>query len=131
MALIVLQGPIIRAGESLSEALDCSAGDLLRVTMPLEWDEAPLSFQISSTDSNYNDAFHLTGFEVVVPVVVANTGIIVPVDVSRAIGWIKFRSGTRIKPVPQSAERLFRVAISTYTGKPSDGTPAPVTREKA
>jgi hypothetical protein len=52
-------------------------------------------------------------------VIVPNAGIIVPVHVSRAIGWIKFRSGSRTNPVPQSAERLFRVAISTYTGKPS------------
>lgn len=119
MALVVLQGPIIRAGQSLSEGLDCLAGDLLRISMPLEWDVAPLSFQVSSTNDLYNDAFDMTGYEVVLPVVVPNSAVIVPVHVSRAIGWIRFRSGTRVKPVPQSAERLFRVAISTYAGKPS------------
>jgi hypothetical protein len=88
--------------------------------MPADWDAAPLTFQISSTnDTIYNDAFDLNGYEIGVPVIVPNAGIIVPVHVSRAIGWIKFRSGSRTNPVPQSAERLFRVAISTYTGKPS------------
>lgn len=117
MAFVVLQGPVIRAGESLSEGLNCTSGDLLRITMPTEWDEAPLSFQVSSTDSNYNDAFEITGFEVMLPTVVPNSAIIVPVHVSRAIGWIKFRSGSRGNPVVQTAERLFRVAISTYTGQ--------------
>jgi len=119
MAFVVLQGPVIRAGEFLSEGLDCTAGDLLRITMPLEWDDAPLTFQISSTDEKYNDVFDLNGFEIMVPEVVPNSGVIVPVHVSRAIGWVKFRSGTRSDPIPQSAERLFRVAISTYKGSPS------------
>jgi len=118
MGFTVLQGPIIRAGESLSEGLDCTSGDLLRITMPLDWDDAPLSFQISSTNANYNDMFFLDGFEVIVPVVVPNSGIVVPTHISRAIGWIKFRSGTRTDPVPQSAERLFRIALNTYTGGP-------------
>jgi len=119
MGFTVLQGPIIRAGESLSEPLDCTMGDLLRITMPADWDEAPLTFQISSTNTTiYNDMFFLDGFETIVPTVVPNAGIVVPVHISRAIGWIKFRSGTRMDPVVQSAERLFRVAINTYTGGP-------------
>jgi hypothetical protein len=116
MAFVVLQGPIIRAGQSLSEGLNCTNGDLLRVSMPMEWDDAPLTFQVSSTDSAYNDLFWNDGYELTLPTVVPNSAIIVPVHISRAIGWIKFRSGSRVNPVVQTGERLFRVAISTYTG---------------
>lgn len=114
MALVQLQGPVIRAGEALSEGLDATAGDLLRVTMPEEWDDAPLTFRIGSIHQEYHDAFNLDGFEVMVKVVVPDSTVIVPFDVSRSIGWIKFRSGTRTDPIPQSAERQFRVALSTY-----------------
>jgi hypothetical protein len=118
MSLQVLIGPTISKGESLSDGLDCSAGDLLRLTMPIAWTPAPLTFQISTDGGTYNDVFNLEGFEVTVPVVVPRSAVIVPLDVGKAIAWIKFRSGTRSKPVPQEAERVFAVAISTYTAKP-------------
>jgi hypothetical protein len=114
--LKVLNGPVIRANESLSEPLDCSAGDLLRLTMPTEWTAAPLTFQISSDGQFYNDAFTMDGYEVTLPVVVPGSGVIVPLDVGKAIAWIKFRSGSRAAPVPQEAERQFAVAINTYQG---------------
>jgi hypothetical protein len=125
MALVVVTGPIIRAGESLSEGLDLSSGELLRLTMPLDWTPAPLSFQLSSDGIHYNDAFHLSGFEVSMTTVFPNSVIIVPYDVGRAIAWLKVRSGTRDKPILQQADRTFAVDISTSaptsTGKPSSG----------
>jgi hypothetical protein len=120
MALVAVVGPTIRAGESLSEGLDLSHGDLLRLTMPLDWTPAPITFQISTEGQNYNDVFDLQGYEVTVPVVVPQSAVIVPLDIGKAIAWVKFRSGTRAKPIPQEADRMFAVAISTYTGKPSD-----------
>jgi hypothetical protein len=116
MALTVVIGPTIQAGESLSDGLDLTAGDLLRLTMPLEWDDAPLTFQISTDGVNYNDCYHIDGYEVVVPVVVPRSAVIVPLDVGKAIAWIKFRSGTGSDPVVQSEVRTFAVAISTYVG---------------
>jgi hypothetical protein len=122
MALVAVVGPTIKGGESLSDGLDLSAGDLLRVTMPLDWDAAPLTFQISTDGGTYNDVFNLEGFEVTLPVVVPRSAVIVPYDVGKAIAWIKFRSGTRKYPVVQNEDRTFAVAISTYTGKPSIGS---------
>ncbi len=117
MALVAVIGPTIRAGESLSDGLDLSSGDLLRLTMPLEWTPAPVTFQISTEGQNYNDVFNLDGYEVTLPVVVPGSAVIVPLDVGKAIAWIKFRSGSRANPVPQEADRTFAVAISTYTGQ--------------
>jgi hypothetical protein len=120
MSLQVLIGPTIIKGESLSDGLDCTAGDLLRLTMPIDWTPAPLTFQISTDGGTYNDVYRLDGFEVTLPVIVPRSAIIVPADVGKAIAWIKFRSGTAANPVPQDADRTFAVAINTYISKPVD-----------
>jgi hypothetical protein len=112
MTLQVLNGPFIQAGESLSDAVDCSAGELVRLTMPGAWtDAAPLTFQISTDGVFYNDLFTLDGYELTLPVVVPGAAVLVSHDVGRAIAFIKFRSGTRAAPVPQEMLREFAVAI--------------------
>jgi hypothetical protein len=111
--LEVLNGPVIMAGESLSEALDVRAGQLVRITMPGEWTEAPLTFQFSTDGMFFNDMFGIDGFEVTVPVVVPGSGVIIPADVGRAMNYIKFRSGTRGNPVPQEKETWFAIAVVT------------------
>jgi hypothetical protein len=111
MPLVVLNGPTIAAGQSLSEGLDCSAGVLVRLTMPPEWSPAPLTFQISSDNVFYNDVFGADGYEVTVPHVIPGAAIILESEIGRAVAWVKFRSGTRSQPVPQEAQRNFAVAI--------------------
>jgi hypothetical protein len=111
MTLRVLNGPIIRAGESLSEGLDCTMGQLVRLTMPPEWTDAPLTFQISSDNVFYNDMFGLDGYEITIKEVVPGSGVILTSDIGRAVAWIKFRSGTRGAPKPQPVERNFSVAV--------------------
>jgi hypothetical protein len=112
MTLQVLNGPFIQAGESLSDAVDCSAGELVRLTMPGAWtDAAPLTFQISTDGVFYNDLFTLDGHELTLPVVVPGAAVLVSHDVGRAVAFIKFRSGTRAAPVAQDMLREFAVAI--------------------
>jgi hypothetical protein len=111
MPLQVLDGPVIAAGEALSNEIDCSGGMLVRITMPAAWSRAELTFQISSDGVFYNDLCGLDGFEVVVPNVVPGSAVVVPSDVGRAVGWLKLRSGTSDRPVPQPEDRLFAVAI--------------------
>jgi hypothetical protein len=112
MTLQVLNGPFIQAGESLSDAVDCSPGELVRLTMPGAWSEAaPLTFQISTDGVFYNDLFTLDGYEVTLPAVVPGAAVLVSHDVGRAIAFIKFRSGTRAAPMPQQDLREFAVAI--------------------
>jgi hypothetical protein len=113
MTLQVLNGPFIQAGESLSDAVDCSAGELVRLTMPGAWtDAAPLTFQISTDGVFYNDLFTLDGHELTLPVVVPGAAVLVSHDVGRAVAFIKFRSGTRAAPVAQDMLREFAVAIN-------------------
>ena len=113
MTLKVLNGPTIAAGESLSDAVDCSGGQLVRITMPADWNDAVLTFQFSTDGVFFNDMFGLDGYEVGVPEVVPGSGVILPGDVGRAIAFIKFRSGTRGNPVAQDEDRVFAVTILT------------------
>jgi hypothetical protein len=109
--LVVLNGPIIAAGESLSDAVDCSAGLPVRITMPAEWTSAGLSFQISSDGNFYNDCFDAIGHEMVLAVI-PGTAVPIPEHWGRMMGWIKIRSGPRDNPVVQEAQRDFAIAIS-------------------
>jgi hypothetical protein len=118
MPLQVLNGPFIRAGQSLSEGLDCSAGEIVRITMPGDWTPAALSFQFSTDGAMYNELYHVVGFPdsfvgypVVLTRVVAGIGLVMPANFSRGIVWVKFRSGTQAVPVVQQMEREFAVAI--------------------
>ena len=48
MAIQVLNGPTIAAGDSLSDGLDCSGGKIVKITMPADWTFADITFQTSS-----------------------------------------------------------------------------------
>ena len=112
MALTVLNGPIIEAGESLSAGLDCTAGNIVRLTMPAAWSGANLSFQISSDGNGYNDLVTMDGKEIVIPVVPGSAVVVAPLsDFLKAVAFLKLRSGTRSWPVPQAARREFAVAV--------------------
>ena len=118
--LVVLNGPRINAGESLSDGVDCSGGKIVRITMPPEWTGAPLSFQISTDGAFYNDLYHLQltpgayiAFEVVVPSSPGGIAIVLPEEFGHAASFLKIRSGTRGSPVDQEEDRDFAVAIET------------------
>lgn len=107
MPIEILNGPIIEAGDSLSDALDCSAGPIVKITMPGNWVSADLTFQTSSDGVMFNDVFDSTGHEVTYSVQ-AGTGVI---GMRLSTGWVKFRSGSREMPVPQPELREFAVAL--------------------
>jgi hypothetical protein len=109
--LTVINGPTIAAGESLSNAVDVTAGALVRITMPPEWTDAPITFQFSTDGVFFNEMCGLDGFAITIKDMWPGSGVIVPEHVGRAIAHIKFRSGTAGNPVPQEAERWFAVAI--------------------
>jgi len=121
MALQILNGPTIRAGESLSEAVDASGGVIIRITCPspddypgeVNWTPAVLTFQISSDNVYYNDVYNFTG-ELVSVNVVPGAAIMVPEVFGRAAEFIKFRSGMPKTPIPQEKDRLFAMTIDTY-----------------
>jgi len=104
MTLEVVNGPTIAEGESLSNAIDVSAGQMVRITMPGEWTNAPLTFQFSTDGVFFNEMYGIDGYAVTIPIVVPGAGVIIPGDIGRAINHIKFRSGTEGDPVPQEKE---------------------------
>src|SRR5262245_56032104 len=113
MALQVLTGPVIEAGQSLSAGLDCSAGEILRLTMPgeLVWTGANISFQISTDGQGYNDLFTLDGHEIVIPCIPGTAVVVAPLsDYLRAVPFLKIRSGSRRFPVIQQSRVEFAVA---------------------
>jgi hypothetical protein len=113
MPLTILDGPTIKMGQSLSDGLDCSAGDIARITIPQEYTAAPLTFQVSSDGELYNDLHTAVGSEVTV-VAKPNTAIVLEKTLLPGFGnFVKFRSGTRTKPVTQREDCKFAVAISS------------------
>jgi len=109
--LTVLNGPTIAAGESESDSVDCSGGQLVRITMPVEWDDAPITFMFSTDGVFYNEMYGLDGFAVMVKTVVPGSGVIIPADIGRAIAHLKLRSGNEGNPVKQRGSRAFAVTI--------------------
>ncbi len=111
MTLQIVDGPTILAGESLSDGADCSAGDIVRITIPQEFTDANLTFQISSDGTFYNDLYDTRGQEVTIPVKPDSAVVIKGEIWGVAINWLKIRSGTRMHPVPQTVDCKLAIAI--------------------
>jgi hypothetical protein len=113
MPITIVDGPTIAHGESLSDAADCSAGNIVRITVPQEFTPANLTFQVSSDGNLFNDLFDSKGAEVTV-VAKPNTSILISEAWGRSINFVKFRSGSRDHPVVQSRDECkFGIAIET------------------
>ena len=111
MPLTIINGPIIDAGDSLSAGIDCSAGPIVKITLPGNFVGDTISFQTSSDGIMYNDIFQPDGSELTFRVI-AGTGII---GMRLNTGFVKFRSGTRERPVVQPELREFAVALDVVT----------------
>ncbi len=111
MPLTIINGPIIQAGDSLSAGIDCSAGPIVKITMPGNFVGDTITFQTSSDGIMYNDIFQPDGTELMFRVI-AGTGII---GMRLNTGFVKFRSGTRERPVVQPELREFAVALDVVT----------------
>ena len=110
-ALTVLNGPTIPAGESMSDGIDCTAGTIVRLTMPAAWGGGNITFAISSDGTFYNDLFTPDGVEFTMHV---TPGAAIPLafdGLTRCMAHVKIRSGTRAHPVPQDEQRVFAIAI--------------------
>jgi hypothetical protein len=110
MAITIVDGPTIRAGESLSDGVDCSAGTIVRITVPQEYTSANLTFQVSSDGGFYNDLYTADGEEITITAK-PDTGIVVHEVWTRSINFIKLRSGTREHPVKQKGDCKFAIAV--------------------
>ncbi len=109
-SVTILDGPTIAQGESLSDAIDCSAGRIVRITMPQEWTDADLSFQISTDGVFFNNLFRPDGGEYMVVADAARAIIINQMEWLPGL-WLKFRSGSSVQPRVQAASRTFAIAL--------------------
>ena len=57
MPLTILNGPIIQAGESLSAGIDCSAGPIVKITMPGNFVGDTITFQTSVATASCSTTF--------------------------------------------------------------------------
>jgi hypothetical protein len=112
MPLAIVDGPTILKDESLSDGVDCSAGTIVRITVPQEFTDANLTFQVSTDGNYYNDLYSSDGQEITIAPE-PDTAIVVSEIWTRSIAFIKFRSGTRSHPVEQAEDCKFAIAIET------------------
>jgi hypothetical protein len=109
--LVIIDGPIIRAGESLSEIANFTAGRPVRIVMPTAWDTAPLTFMVSVDGIHFDSLFHSDGKEIALVCDGLGRAVSLSGESAIAVSYVKFRSGTSMWPVPQSADRLFLTVL--------------------
>lgn len=116
MPLTVIDGPTIAAGKSLSDGIDCSAGTIVRITVPQEYTKGNMphhmTFQVSTDGNLFNDMFDDAGQEIAITAR-ENSGIVIDKAWARTVAFIKLRSGSRDAPVLQKEDCKFAIAIST------------------
>jgi hypothetical protein len=112
MPLAILDGPTIAAGESLSDGIDCSSGEIVRITVPQEFTPANLTFQVSTDGNLFNDLFDDSGDEIMVTAQ-PDSGIVISGRWVRSVAYLKFRSGSRDHPVEQREDCKFAIAVDT------------------
>jgi len=112
MSITIVDGPTITAGESLSDGADCSAGNIVRLTIPQEFTAANLTFQVSSDGNFYNDLYTADGEEVTIAAK-PDRSIVVSEIWTRSINFIKLRSGSQKYPVEQNVDCKFGIAVET------------------
>lgn len=112
-----VDGPTIKAGESLSDGIHVSAGRVVRITLPgpEEWVQADLTFQVSTNNEHYNDLFDDDGNEITVTGAPAWCSIMLGARVNlETVVWLKIRSGTRDEPVEQPHDCKMALTLQTY-----------------
>jgi len=106
----------IPEGESLSNAVDLTAGRLIRIVMPDDWTPAVLSFLIAGSidEAEFRPlVVAMQSDEFTVPCH-ANRCVVLEDDIYAYGLWgafVKIRSGRSGRPVPQAADRLFKLHV--------------------
>jgi hypothetical protein len=100
----------IAAGESISTALDLSAGPPVAIYIPPTWKSAILTFQISGDGQFFGDLFDKFAKEISVNV---EPGTVVQMDPAnnRGAAYMKFRSGSRDSPTIQNVQQVFKIFL--------------------
>lgn len=102
----------IDAAGNLSDAVELGSAALMGVIMPVAWDTAHLSFQASNDNVHWYDLYDVYGDEVLVELPAADyfiTGF--DPAITRAVAYLKVRSGTTGTPVGQTLESLITLIL--------------------
>lgn len=111
MAMIVIAGPIIAAGDSLSGILNVSSGGVYRIVMPIDWTSAVVTFQLSYDGVEFYNVYDRDGNEISMKCVQQS---VVPIgEYLFYIHSLKIRSGTHRDPVKQANTVSFKVVLET------------------
>ena len=110
----------IPAGQSLSNGVNCSKGKVTLIEFPAAWNDANVSFQVSSDGNAWHDYYYLNpgermpmGLREVIVPAIANIATIVLTDWASNLLWLKIRSGSADQPRIQSADRTFVLTVDT------------------
>lgn len=101
----------ILSGASLSDSISLENRHLMSIIIPAAWTAAALTFQFSTDDVNYYNAFSLTA-ELTANTTAAAAGQIVNIpstDAFHSARYLKIRSGTSGTAVVQAATRILTV----------------------
>jgi len=109
--LTIVDGPVIRAGESLSERADFTNGRPVRIVTPVGWDGAVVTFQVSVDGVHFDDLYMPDGSEVSLICDGLGRAIVLSPDAAIAVSYVKYRSGYANRPVVQTAERTFLTVL--------------------
>jgi hypothetical protein len=104
----------ILAGEFLSDAIDLSSAIQIYIGLPTDWDPANVTFQASlDAGVTWFDFFGTDNNEVMMAMgpTLGGMGVLSASIPKQA--QIKFRSGTRARPVAQTTDREFTVYVVT------------------
>src|SRR5262245_18535250 len=100
----------IAAGESLSAPVDLTSSRVALMISPAEWTDAEITVQVSADGETYCDLFDAHGYELRRTVVPNAATIFVPAFTQGAV-FMKIRSGSRVEPIAQEAERVFTLVL--------------------
>jgi hypothetical protein len=121
MSTLSVLNTIIPASESLSDPIDCSGGNAVRITFPTTWTGANLTFQISTDGNGYNDLVDTDGREVMMTVV-PGAAMHISAEWSYFWNFIKIRSGSSKAPVIQKEQRDFAITLHQDAAAASTGS---------
>jgi hypothetical protein len=108
---------VIKAGESLSEAVDCSGGRIVRITIPENYTEHAtpvMTFQASADGVNYHDLVNDEGQQITITARKSTTIHVAQVW-TMALGWLKVRSGSKSAATPQEEDAVIMISITPST----------------
>jgi hypothetical protein len=130
--LNVLQGPTIDAGTAESNVLGVGTDFVVGLIAPDDWTPAVVSVMLSPQGDNYYDVFDITGRELVFNI---TPGAMIQINPDSLLpaAYLRLRSGTRDKPVNQTAMRRFQTiciasvssAAEITLGSKLENTPSP------